>query len=109
MTITDNEIIYTFWRNVYFRDFRDFCVRLEVHAGLDDVGTEDRGDDGDDDLKDLLDGNVFLKEFHNDVIFCEFLCDIKLESERKEVRVEQTCLMAVMWTCCSAQRLPEVP
>ena len=52
---------------------------------MDDVGTENRGDDGDDDLKDFLDGNVFLKEFHNDVIFCEFLCDIKLESERKEV------------------------
>ena len=84
MTITDNEIIYTFRRNVYFRDFRDFCVRLEVHAGLDDVGTEDRGDDGDDDLKDLFDGNVFLKEFHNDVIFCEFLCDIKSEIERRK-------------------------
>ena len=32
---------------------------LNVHAGLDDVGTEDRGDDGDDDLKDLLDGGPF--------------------------------------------------
>ena len=53
---------------------------------MDDVGTENRGDDGDDDLKDLLDGNVFLKEFHNDVILSEFLlCDIKSESERKEV------------------------
>ena len=31
-------------------------MSLEAHAGLDDVGTEDRGDDGSDDLKILLDG-----------------------------------------------------
>ena len=39
--------------------FFAYYTRLEVHATLNDVRTKNRRDDGDDDLKDLLNGIPF--------------------------------------------------
>ena len=43
-------------------------MRLDAHAALHEEGRHEGGDDRQDEVAELLGGDVFLKEFHNVVI-----------------------------------------